>query len=121
MFSKTFAPLEALLEKDWPNDVTEQHWISVFQNLRVEDITWRAHWIRLSALLYNLLCDSLYQLLMDWHNWSLPLRRQRPLKSQQTPPIDVACQNPFSEEILSEMELARHEFERKKSQNFMRY
>ncbi|MBA0760030.1 hypothetical protein Gotri_022823 [Gossypium trilobum] len=53
MFSKTFAPLEALLEKDWPNDVTEQHWISVFQNLRVEDITWRAHWIRLSALLYK--------------------------------------------------------------------
>ncbi|MFQ6637310.1 hypothetical protein Gotur_014241 [Gossypium turneri] len=26
MFSKTFAPLEAHLEKDWPKDVTEQHW-----------------------------------------------------------------------------------------------
>ncbi|MFQ6671076.1 hypothetical protein Gotur_035731 [Gossypium turneri] len=53
MFSKTFAPLEAHLEKDWPNDVTEQHWVSVFQNLRVEDITWRAPWIRPSALLYK--------------------------------------------------------------------
>ncbi|MFQ6657717.1 hypothetical protein Gotur_027276 [Gossypium turneri] len=27
MFSKTFAPLEAHLEKDWPKDVTEQHWV----------------------------------------------------------------------------------------------
>ncbi|MFQ6646753.1 hypothetical protein Gotur_019074 [Gossypium turneri] len=26
MFSKTFALLEAHLEKDWPNDVTKQHW-----------------------------------------------------------------------------------------------
>ncbi|MFQ6654804.1 hypothetical protein Gotur_025630 [Gossypium turneri] len=30
MFSKTFAPLEAHLEKDWPRDVTEQHWVSIF-------------------------------------------------------------------------------------------
>ncbi|MFQ6671075.1 hypothetical protein Gotur_035731, partial [Gossypium turneri] len=60
MFSKTFAPLEAHLEKDWPNDVTEQHWVSVFQNLRVEDITWRAPWIRPSALLYKF-TDGLVQ------------------------------------------------------------
>ncbi|MFQ6670820.1 hypothetical protein Gotur_035574 [Gossypium turneri] len=30
MFSKTFAPLEARIEKDWPRDVTEQYWVSVF-------------------------------------------------------------------------------------------
>ncbi|KAG8471693.1 hypothetical protein CXB51_036431 [Gossypium anomalum] len=42
MFSKTFAPLEAYLKKEWPREVTEQHWVSVFQNLRAEDITWRA-------------------------------------------------------------------------------
>ncbi|MFQ6624850.1 hypothetical protein Gotur_004066 [Gossypium turneri] len=29
MFSKIFAPLEAYLEKDWPKDVTEQHWEGV--------------------------------------------------------------------------------------------
>ncbi|MBA0878474.1 hypothetical protein Goshw_007459 [Gossypium schwendimanii] len=28
MFSKMFAPLETHIEKDWPNDVTEQQWIS---------------------------------------------------------------------------------------------
>ncbi|KAK5846666.1 hypothetical protein PVK06_002963 [Gossypium arboreum] len=30
MFSKTFAPLEAYLKKEWPKEVTEQHWVSVF-------------------------------------------------------------------------------------------
>ncbi|KAG8492472.1 hypothetical protein CXB51_009555 [Gossypium anomalum] len=53
MFSKTFAPLEAYLKKEWPKEVTEQHWVSVFQNLRSEDITWRAPWIRPSVLLYK--------------------------------------------------------------------
>ncbi|KAG8485412.1 hypothetical protein CXB51_021213 [Gossypium anomalum] len=42
MFSKTFSPLEAYLKKEWPKEVTEQHWVSVFQNLRAKDITWRA-------------------------------------------------------------------------------
>ncbi|KAH1064439.1 hypothetical protein J1N35_029426 [Gossypium stocksii] len=30
MFSKTSALLEAYFGKDWPKDVTEQHWISIF-------------------------------------------------------------------------------------------
>ncbi|KAG8489927.1 hypothetical protein CXB51_015587 [Gossypium anomalum] len=53
MFSKIFSPLEAYLEKEWPKEVTEQHWVLVFQNLRAEDVTWRALWIRPSVLLYN--------------------------------------------------------------------
>ncbi|KAK5802319.1 hypothetical protein PVK06_029907 [Gossypium arboreum] len=53
MFSKTFSPLEAYLKKEWPKEVTEEHWVSVFQNLRAEDITWRAPWIRPSVLLYR--------------------------------------------------------------------
>ncbi|KAG8480486.1 hypothetical protein CXB51_024690 [Gossypium anomalum] len=53
MFSKTFSPLEAYLEKEWPKEVTEQHWVSVFQNLCAKDVTWRAPWIRHSVLLYK--------------------------------------------------------------------
>ncbi|KAG8490465.1 hypothetical protein CXB51_013647 [Gossypium anomalum] len=53
MFSKTFTPLEAYLEKEWPKEVTKQHWVSVFQNLRAEDVTWRAPWIHPSILLYK--------------------------------------------------------------------
>ncbi|KAK5841761.1 hypothetical protein PVK06_004084 [Gossypium arboreum] len=33
MFSKTFTPLEVYLEREWPKDVTEEHWVLVFQNL----------------------------------------------------------------------------------------
>ncbi|MFQ6654348.1 hypothetical protein Gotur_025380 [Gossypium turneri] len=47
---------------------------------------------------------------VDYDIW-----RQRRVKSQITPLIDEACQNPFSEEIPSELEIARHEFEREKA------
>ncbi|MBA0672702.1 hypothetical protein Goklo_024600, partial [Gossypium klotzschianum] len=80
-------------------DVTEQHWVSIFQNLSAEDITWRAPWIRPSFLLYNSLRDSLYQLPMDWHNWNSPFW----------------VKNPFSEEMSPELEMAKHEFEREKA------
>ncbi|KAK5775609.1 hypothetical protein PVK06_043517 [Gossypium arboreum] len=33
MFLKNFAPLEAYLEREWPKDVTGEHWVSFFQNL----------------------------------------------------------------------------------------
>ncbi|KAK8285474.1 hypothetical protein V6Z12_D08G227700 [Gossypium hirsutum] len=41
--------------------------------------------------------------------------KQRRVKSQLTSPIGVACQNPFSEEIPSELDLARHKIEREKA------
>ncbi|MBA0767366.1 hypothetical protein Gotri_016258 [Gossypium trilobum] len=47
---------------------------------------------------------------VDYDIW-----RQRRVKSQLTPPIDDACQNPFSEEIPSELKRARHEFECEKA------
>ncbi|MFQ6655917.1 hypothetical protein Gotur_026253, partial [Gossypium turneri] len=46
---------------------------------------------------------------VDYDIW-----RQRRVNSQLTPSIDVVHQNPFSEEIPSELELARLEFEREK-------
>ncbi|MFQ6624854.1 hypothetical protein Gotur_004066 [Gossypium turneri] len=49
-------------------------------------------------------------IIVDYDIW-----RQRRVKSRLTLPIDVACQNPFLEEIPSELELARNEFEREKA------
>ncbi|KAG8480825.1 hypothetical protein CXB51_025311 [Gossypium anomalum] len=93
---KKFAPLKAYLQKDWPKNVNEQHWASVFQNLGAEEITWRAPWIRPSVLLYkcrsqdwvpllglwggvgSLLHNSSYLLPEeDWHSLSLPLQSLR--------------------------------------------
>ncbi|MFQ6666749.1 hypothetical protein Gotur_032990 [Gossypium turneri] len=47
---------------------------------------------------------------VDYDVW-----RQRRVKSQLTPSIDVVHQNPFSEEIPSELELARLEFKHEKA------
>ncbi|KAG8502404.1 hypothetical protein CXB51_000440 [Gossypium anomalum] len=84
MFSKTFAPLEAYLKKEWPREVTEQHWVSVFQNLRAEDITWRAPWIRPSVLLYKCGGQDWVPLLGLWGGVGYaPLLVQRQFSSRQ--------------------------------------
>ncbi|KAG8502417.1 hypothetical protein CXB51_000463 [Gossypium anomalum] len=178
MFSKTFAPLEAYLKKEWPREVTEQHWVSVFQNLRAEDITWRALWIRPSVLLYKCGGQDWVPLLGLWGGVGYaPLLVQRQFSSRQFIPAtgglaqfeftfagegymkrvrDIArswkeihfielalyadtltqdydiwrkqrvsrqqisstnyiAQNPFLEEMPSELDIARQEFEREKA------
>ncbi|MFQ6620079.1 hypothetical protein Gotur_001064 [Gossypium turneri] len=47
---------------------------------------------------------------LDYDIW-----RQQRVKSQLTSPTNYTFQNPFSEEMLSELEMARHEFEREKA------
>ncbi|KAG8490333.1 hypothetical protein CXB51_016039 [Gossypium anomalum] len=83
MFSKTFAPLEAYLKKEWPKEVTEQHWVSVFQNLCAEDVTWRAPWIRPSVLLYKVGDQDWVPLLGLWGGVGYaPLLVQRQFSSR---------------------------------------
>ncbi|KAG8480500.1 hypothetical protein CXB51_024630 [Gossypium anomalum] len=178
MFSKTFSPLEAYLKKEWPKEVTEQHWVSVFQNLRAEDITWRAPWIRPSTLLYRVGDQDWVPLLGLWggigyapllvqrqfssrqfipatgglaqsefafagegymkrvqdtakswkkvHLLELTLYadtltqdydiwRKQWVNSQQISSTNYTVQNPFSEEMSSELEMARQEFKREKA------
>ncbi|KAG8480394.1 hypothetical protein CXB51_025097 [Gossypium anomalum] len=141
-----FAPLEAYLKREWPKDVTEEHWVSVFQNLRAEDVTWRALWIHPSVLLYKRqfflrqfipatggLTQSEFAFAYEgymkrvrdtaksWkkiHLMELALyantftqgydvwRKQR-VNSQQVSSTNYTIQNPFSEEMLFELEMAR--------------
>ncbi|KAG8502393.1 hypothetical protein CXB51_000451 [Gossypium anomalum] len=178
MFSKTFAPLEAYLKKEWPKEITKQHWVSVFQNLRAEDITWRAPWIRPSVLLYKCGSQDWVPLLGLWGGVGYaPLLVQRQFSSRQFIPAtgglvqsefaftgdgymkkirdsarswneihfmelalyadtltqdydlwrkqrrsslqilstNCTAQNPFLEEMPSELEIARQEFEREKA------
>ncbi|KAG8474138.1 hypothetical protein CXB51_033682 [Gossypium anomalum] len=178
MFSKTFAPLEAYLKKELLREVTEQHWVSVFQNLRAEDIMWRAPWIRPSVLLYKCGGQDWVPLLGLWggvgyapllvqrqissrqfipatgglaqfefafagegymkrvrdiakswkeiHFMELALYadtltqdydiwRRRRVSSQQISSTNYTAQNPFLEEMPSELEIARQEFEQEKA------
>ncbi|KAG8474206.1 hypothetical protein CXB51_033536 [Gossypium anomalum] len=161
MFSKTFAPLEAYLKKEWPKEVTEQYWVSVFQNLRAEDITqdwvpllglWGGvgyapllvqrqfssrqflpatrglaqcefafagegymkrvrdiakSWKEIHFMELALYADTLTQ---DYDIW----RKQR-VSSQQISSTNYTAQNPFLEEMPSELEITRQEFEREKA------
>ncbi|KAG8498056.1 hypothetical protein CXB51_006650 [Gossypium anomalum] len=178
MFSKTFVPLEAYLKKEWPKEITEQHWVSVFQNLRAEDITWRAPWIRPSVLLYKCGSQDWVPLLGLWggvgyapllvqrqffsrqyipatgglvqsefaftdegymkkirdtaRSWNeihfmelalyddtltqgYDLWRKQRRSSQQISSTNCTAQNPFLEEMPSELEIARQEFEHEKA------
>ncbi|KAG8480227.1 hypothetical protein CXB51_024838 [Gossypium anomalum] len=64
--------------------ITEQHWVSVFQNLRAEDITWRAPWIRPSVLLYKCGSQDWVPLLGLWGGVGYaPLLVQRQFSSRQ--------------------------------------
>ncbi|KAK8312634.1 hypothetical protein V6Z12_D01G056300 [Gossypium hirsutum] len=63
-------------------------------------------WRKIYLMELDLYIDTIT---VDYDIW-----RQQRVKSQLTLPIDVACQNPFSEKIPSELDLARHEFEREK-------
>ncbi|KAL1178811.1 hypothetical protein V6Z11_A03G119500 [Gossypium hirsutum] len=98
MFSKTFALLKAYLEKDWPKDVTEQHWVSIFRNLRTEDITWRAPWIRLSVLIYKCGSQDWVPLLGLWGGVRYaPLMVQRQFASRQfIPATEGLAQSKFA-------------------------
>ncbi|KAG8500485.1 hypothetical protein CXB51_002728 [Gossypium anomalum] len=73
MFSKTFTPLEAYLQKEWPKE-----------NLRAEDVTWRAPWIRPSVLLYKVGDQDWVPLLGFWGGVGYaPLLVQRKFSSRQ--------------------------------------
>ncbi|MBA0881013.1 hypothetical protein Goshw_002430 [Gossypium schwendimanii] len=113
MFSKTFTPLEAYLKKDWPKDVTKHHWVS--------------DWVPLLGLWGGVG----YAPLMVQRQFAL--RQFVPAtdglaqsefaftgegymkKNQLTPPTDFVFQNPFSEEVPSELEMAKHEFKCEKA------
>ncbi|MBA0880410.1 hypothetical protein Goshw_011327 [Gossypium schwendimanii] len=113
MFSKTFAPLEVHLEKDWPKDITEQHWVSDWVPLlRLWGGVGYASLMvqrQITSRQFVPVTDGLAQSEFAFMGEGYMKR------SQLTPSIDVAHQNLFSEEIPSELELTRFEFERKKA------
>ncbi|KAG8479568.1 hypothetical protein CXB51_029346 [Gossypium anomalum] len=119
--------------------------VQLLNNLHAEDITWRAPWIRPSILLYKVGNQDWVPLLGLWggvgymrrvrntakswkkiHLMELALyvdtltpdydiwRKQR-VNSQQILSTNYTVQNPFSEEMPSELEMARQEFEREKA------
>ncbi|XP_017617686.1 uncharacterized protein LOC108462221 [Gossypium arboreum] len=53
VFSKDYSPLRELVATLRRDDISEEKWITILQNLRVEDIEWRAPWLILDEILYQ--------------------------------------------------------------------
>ncbi|KAG8496135.1 hypothetical protein CXB51_009514 [Gossypium anomalum] len=53
VFSKDYSPLRELVATSRRDDISEEKWIIILQNLRAEDVEWRAPWLIPDAILYR--------------------------------------------------------------------
>ncbi|MBA0636622.1 hypothetical protein Godav_029926, partial [Gossypium davidsonii] len=53
VFSENHSPLMEIVAIPRREDTSEEKWIEIIQNLREEDIEWRAHWMLLDEILYR--------------------------------------------------------------------
>ncbi|KAA3488214.1 myosin heavy chain-like [Gossypium australe] len=53
VFSENYSPLKELATTPRRDDVLEENWIVLLQNLQEEDFEWRAHWLILDEILYR--------------------------------------------------------------------
>ncbi|MBA0818185.1 hypothetical protein Gohar_021217, partial [Gossypium harknessii] len=53
VFSESYSPLKELAATLRRDDITEERWITILQNLQDEDIEWRATWLVPDEILYR--------------------------------------------------------------------
>ncbi|KAA3469908.1 hypothetical protein EPI10_015657 [Gossypium australe] len=56
VFSDNYSPLKEIVATPRREDVSEESWMALLQNLQEEDIEWRAHWMIPDKILYQ--CGS---------------------------------------------------------------
>ncbi|KAG8471418.1 hypothetical protein CXB51_037000 [Gossypium anomalum] len=150
VFSENYSPLKELAATPRRDDITEENWMTILQNLQDEDVEWRAPWMVPDEILYRYGDFDWVPLLGVWGAIGYaPLLALRQYRSRQfTPPTHGLAQCEFvftgnnykrrvledskdhdniptpdqegprsMEECLrpipSELEIVRHDFERK--------
>ncbi|MBA0877644.1 hypothetical protein Goshw_001835 [Gossypium schwendimanii] len=53
VFSKSYSPLKEIVATLRRDDISEEKWMTIFQNLPEEDIEWRAPWLLPGEILYR--------------------------------------------------------------------
>ncbi|MBA0635702.1 hypothetical protein Godav_000088 [Gossypium davidsonii] len=53
VFSKSYSPLKEIVATPRRDDISEEKWMAIFQNLQEEDIEWRAPWLLSDEILYR--------------------------------------------------------------------
>ncbi|KAL1119738.1 hypothetical protein V6Z11_D01G121700 [Gossypium hirsutum] len=59
VFSENYSPLKEIVATLRRDDISKEKWMAIPQNLREEDVEWRAHWLLPDEILYR--CSS-----FDW-------------------------------------------------------
>ncbi|MFQ6654999.1 hypothetical protein Gotur_025739 [Gossypium turneri] len=53
VFSNNYSPLKEIVATPRRDDISEEKWMAIFQNLQEEDIEWRAPWLLPDEILYQ--------------------------------------------------------------------
>ncbi|MFQ6666784.1 hypothetical protein Gotur_033021, partial [Gossypium turneri] len=53
VFSESYSPLKEIVATSRRDDITEEKWMAIFQNLQKENIEWRAPWLLPDEILYR--------------------------------------------------------------------
>ncbi|MFQ6648236.1 hypothetical protein Gotur_020973, partial [Gossypium turneri] len=59
IFSKNYSPLKEIMATPRRDDISEENWVALLQNLQKEDVEWKARWLIPNRILYR--CGS-----FDW-------------------------------------------------------
>ena len=101
VFSKDYSPLRELVATSRRDDISEERRITILQNLRAEDVEWRAPWLIPDEILYR--CGD-----FDWVPlagiWGAigyaPLMVLRQYRSRQFIPVTqglAQCEFPYKD------------------------
>ncbi|MFQ6663937.1 hypothetical protein Gotur_031237 [Gossypium turneri] len=58
IFSENYSPLKELVATPRQDDITEEKWMAIFQNLQEDDVEWKARWMVPDEILYR--CGDFY-------------------------------------------------------------
>ncbi|MBA0879846.1 hypothetical protein Goshw_006977, partial [Gossypium schwendimanii] len=53
VFSKNYSPLKVIIATPRRDDISEEKWMAILQNLQEEDVEWRAPWLLPDEILYR--------------------------------------------------------------------
>ncbi|MFQ6669455.1 hypothetical protein Gotur_034698, partial [Gossypium turneri] len=119
VFSKNYSPLKEIVATPRKDDISEEKWIVIFQNLQEEDIEWRAPWLLPDEILYRCGNFDWVPLLGIWgvvgYTPLLVLRQYRRI-NDNTPKSNQENSQSIEEYLRvvpSELEIIRKDFERR--------
>ncbi|KAG8493303.1 hypothetical protein CXB51_010860 [Gossypium anomalum] len=97
VFSENYSPLKELVATPKRDDITEENWMTILQNLEEENVEWRAPWMVPDEILYRCGDFDWVPLLGIWGAVGYaPLLTLRQYRSRQfTPPTYGLAQYEF--------------------------